>query len=229
MQSLLVTSESNLKTAKKLFKNCAIHVIRKPPSEVPDHFNGKVIGFGGGSVIDTAKLIANPNPCYAIPTTASGAAVTSHAVIWRKDKVDIRTPVPILDSIWQNITVNLNKKSLDRTKVDCFCHIIESTHSKKSNEGSRFNCHQAEAYFMQYLMNGDMRFLIEAGNWAGRAIEITGTNFIHAISYVLTLDYGYCHGDALKQALDIWQFKDCRKVIEKAKRKYPKFYESTLI
>ena len=39
--------------------------------------------------------------------------------------------------------------------------------------------------------------LIKAGHIAGNAIEITGTNLLHSLSYPLTGHYGVSHGMAL--------------------------------
>ena len=39
--------------------------------------------------------------------------------------------------------------------------------------------------------------MIRAGHIAGRAIEITGTNLLHSLSYPLTGNYGISHGTAL--------------------------------
>ena len=39
--------------------------------------------------------------------------------------------------------------------------------------------------------------MINAGHIAGKAIEITGTNLLHSLSYPLTGHYGISHGIAL--------------------------------
>jgi len=38
--------------------------------------------------------------------------------------------------------------------------------------------------------------LVEAGNYAGRAIALTRTNIVHSTSYNLTINYGIEHGTA---------------------------------
>jgi alcohol dehydrogenase class IV len=194
----------------------------------PERYHGNVFALGGGSVIDKAKLVAFPKPCFAIPTNASGACMTSHAVIWEKDaKVDFKTPVPILaDYIF--LPIKLSRKNIERTFYDCLCHIIESFNSKNATYSSKAFCRIALKKLVKFLINRDVHTLIEAGNAAGMAIEITGTNFIHAVSYVYTLDYGMCHGDALKAAMNLPDDPNAQDILWKAK-KYRKFFESTVL
>src|SRR3990167_9493283 len=233
---LLVTSLSNLALLKKYpyllpleqFKR--IKIVTAPPSKKEKPFNGVVIGLGGGSVIDTAKLIAGKRPCYAIPTNASESCVTSHACIWTKTrKIDVKCPKPILLTSYKLMPIHLSEKSKERTMYDCTCHILESRNSKKANKWSEQCCKRAEMFLLRYCIKDNVNDLIEAGIWAGHAIEITGTNFIHAISYIFTLEQGMCHGDALKEALNIKGRKDWMAIIDRASKRYPKFYESTLI
>ncbi len=209
--------------------DCPLVLVNKPPNRIPKVFRGKVFALGGGSVIDYAKMLAGDNPCYVCPTTASGAAMTSHAVIWtKKEKKDIKTPRPILMSDYKTIPIVLRETTIHRTMFDCGCHIIESRYSTKATKDSLKYCDLAEFQFMKYLVSGRIVNLIEAGNLAGMAIEITGTNYFHAISYVLTLEYGLCHGDALREAWNIKRHKDYQKIIKKASQ-YKKFHESTLL
>lgn len=233
---LLVTSKSCLKMLEendKFLPLCQfdkVQLIKTPLDYIPKVFDGDVFALGGGSVIDAGKLIAGTRQCWAIPTTASGAGCTSHAVVWKKTrKVDITTPLPILLDLYRELPIKLEGKTLTRTIYDCACHIIESRYSKKSDYWSEQNNRLAERELFRYFTTGEIVYLIDAGNYAGKAIDTTGTNFIHAISYVMTLDYGYCHGDALHEAMNIKKRKNWKDIVKKASKKYPKFYESTLI
>jgi len=153
-----------------------------------------VVGIGGGSVIDTAKIIARKNTCIVYPTTASGAASTPFATVWDKSKMSIETKMPLLRSYpWK---INLPKKVLKSTIFDCLAHIKESFLSKNKSEESIVYSRAAFGYFLDYMRTKDIKLLITAGNIAGHAISMTGTNIIHALSYPLTIEYGIDHGTA---------------------------------
>ena len=224
MQStLFVTSKSTEQIALNMsnrFYECEFVTVYESPktTKLPKH-KGRVIAIGGGSVIDTAKIMAGELPCYAIPTTASGAAMTSWAVIWKGNKkITVPTPRPILMEAYKYMKITLSEKASEHTRWDCICHIKDSRNSKYSTPESLAYCDIAE----MYLKKGGDNNLIEAGNFAGRAIEITGTNFYHCISYVLTLDYGLSHGEALKEAVLMRNKWPWGEIIGKA-RKYKKF------
>lgn len=156
---------------------------------------------GGGSVIDTAKIIAKY--VFAIPTTYSGASQTSHAVYWDKDrKKEISTNIP---TKWVSIPSLLPQDVKVASKIDCLCHIIESLISPKANKKSRKEAIRA----IDCIRDG--RWL-DGSIHAGNAIEITGTNLLHSMSYPLSAKYKLPHGVALA------------KVIEMAKE-YKKFHE----
>ena len=149
-----------------------------------------VIAIGGGSVIDTAKIISK-NPIIAIPTTYSGASRTSHAVYWHSGrKYDRHTEKPITIVRPGYLEQDLLDLVIYYSRADCICHTIESLASRKSNAQSRFYASMALS-------------LIKKEEWldssllAGDAVEITGTNVIHALSYTLTTIYGVPHGRAL--------------------------------
>lgn len=203
-------------------------ILAKDLSRYPAKYAGPVFALGGGSVIDKAKLVALPNPCHAIPTNACGAAMTTHAVVWTKErKVDISTPKPVLTD-FDFLPIKLRPKDLERTMYDCLCHIFESFNSIKANDLSRYYCRKAHEKFLKFTITRDIHTLIDAGNWAGKAIEITGTNFIHAISYIYTLKHGLCHGDALKAAINVMSDPRGKDIIWLAKN-HRKFFDSTFI
>lgn len=230
---ILVTSNSNLAMVskylpKKMFKETII-VSSQPTKIIKPIKNVDIYAVGGGSVIDVAKMLSGSKPCFACPTNASGAVSTSHACVWGKEKIDVKTAIPILIHWYRSLDIKLDNEALERTKADCLCHIFESKYSYKATEESQRFCEVAEYFFGKFVAVGNISYLIDAGISAGRAIEITGTNFIHAISYVISLKEGLCHGDALREALHIRKRKDGEKIIQEAAKKYPKFYESTLV
>lgn len=154
-----------------------------------------VIGIGGGQVIDTAKIISKDKKCIAIPTTASGAAMTSHSVIWGERKVSISTEKPVLEMDF-DMTISLVDDVLQSTISDALSHAVESLWSKNSTSQSKKYSIKAISLIEEYFENESIHTLIEAGNIAGQAIELVGTNVIHATSYPITIKYGVKHGMA---------------------------------
>ncbi len=166
--------------------------VNQPPRDILKQTDNKVIGIGGGSVIDTAKILANPKKCIAIPTTFSGASQTQWAVIWGKKKLTIKTPKPILQRYKDKI--KLSKSVFQSTLFDCFSHAIESLWSKNATKESK-------GYSIQALNLLNKKRYIEAGIAGGNAITIAKTNIIHAISYPITLKYKIPHGTAIAMIL----------------------------
>lgn len=168
----------------------------------PEPQNEKVvIGIGGGKVIDYAKVLAGENRAIAIPTTAAGASATSHAVYWdpaTKRKIDIPTKLPKL-RIEPAFLENLPKEIIKSTTYDALAHTLDSYWSKKATKESKNLSKKAHSILIKQIENNynDMVEIIKAGNIAGKAIEITGTNMTHAVSYPLTALYDIPHGLAL--------------------------------
>lgn len=163
-----------------------------------------VIGIGGGKVIDYAKIYAIPNRAIAIPTTAAGAASTSHAVYWDKTKnrkIDIPTKKPII--LIREKFINMSDKLAEITSYDALGHALDSYWSKKATIKSKELALKAYKKIKNQIANGypEKVELVKAGNIAGQAIELTGTNMTHAISYPLTAIYGIPHGLAVGWAI----------------------------
>ncbi|QTA78146.1 Iron-containing alcohol dehydrogenase [Desulfonema limicola] len=121
-----------------------------------------VIGFGGGSVMDTGKVIAAlltnkgdlsdyleiigkgmqikhaPAPYIAIPTTAgTGAEVTKNAVLEsleHKIKVSMRSPmmVPCIAIVDPELTYTMPKKIIAATGLDALTQLMEAYVSVKA-------------------------------------------------------------------------------------------------
>jgi len=135
-----------------------------------------VIAVGGGSTLDLAKIYAKRHDkvCLAIPTTGSGASETSHAVVWGKKKINIKTKKPI--SISPPIKIKLDKTTRRNTVYDILGHIVDYLNVCSDNE------------------------LIEVGRYAGQLIEKHPTNLTHPASYPMTLK-GVPHGEAVGRVL----------------------------
>jgi alcohol dehydrogenase class IV len=155
-----------------------------------------VIAIGGGAVIDTAKILSkNPIVCY--PTTAAGSSATSGCVYWDgSTKHSIKRMRPNQIGMSFNFVENLPDNVVKDTMYDVVSHCLDSMYSKSKSEKSLGYCESA----LEILREKDFykNFnLIRAGHIAGRAIEITGTNLLHSLSYPLTGHYGISHGTAL--------------------------------
>jgi alcohol dehydrogenase class IV len=134
-----------------------------------------VIGFGGGSAIDTAKaiaaLLANPGdifdylevigrslpmknpslPVIAIPTTAgTGAEVTRNAVIYSPQhqvKVSLRSPtmLPRLALVDPELTMDLPPSITASTGLDALTQVIEPFVSNQANPLTDALCREGMA------------------------------------------------------------------------------------
>lgn len=131
---------------------------------------------GGGSEIDAAKIYAKVNnkKLIAIPTTGSGASETSHAVVWKKEKINIPTDIPI--SISPPFKIELTNKARLDSRADILGHL------------------------MDYLFVCNDNELVEVGRYMGKLIEIHPTSLTHKKSYPLTLK-GISHGEAVRRVI----------------------------
>jgi alcohol dehydrogenase class IV len=122
-----------------------------------------VIGFGGGSVIDSAKAVAaltpnkgelldylevigkgkkleeKPLPFIAVPTTSgTGAEVTKNAVIHSPEynvKVSLRSPLmfPDVAVVDPELTLSMPPEITATTGMDALTHLLETFVSNQSN------------------------------------------------------------------------------------------------
>lgn len=175
----LVVTGKNIKRAEKLLLSLEDHLIHwqtfavDHEPEIRDVQHGVnaarefgadiVIGFGGGSALDSAKAIAalatNPgdiyeylevigkgkplqNPslaCVAVPTTAgTGSEVTRNAVLGvpeRNVKISIRNDylLPALALVDPELTYTLPPDVTARTGMDAFAQLIEPFVSNQAN------------------------------------------------------------------------------------------------
>lgn len=163
--------------------------------------------------IDATKL-----PIIAIPTTAgSGSESTHNAVIYyegAKQTVindEILPDFALLEPSVLRILPLYQKKC---TMMDALCQGIESWWSvnstKESYEYSRKTLELIMQNWEKYIFENDSEAaasIMLAANYGGRAINITATTAVHAMSYKITSLYKFPHGHAVAVCLpEIWQY-----------------------
>jgi alcohol dehydrogenase class IV len=194
---VLLVCSAHTKRYSKDWEFDRILVVSHPPTQQTLKFKNtekNVIAIGGGSVIDTAKILCK-NAIIAVPTTYCGASETKHAVYWNKNlKLDYPCPLP-RTRLERDYFKTLPKNIEAYSKVDCLCHILEALVSKNATKQSKFNCLKAAK-----LIREDDWIL--ASLYAGRAIKITGTGLLHGLSYPITTNWKLPHGVALYSILD---------------------------
>jgi len=172
-------------------------------------FDELVIGIGGGSVIDFAKIVSGKRSCVAIPTTASGACMTSHSVVWGEEKKNIETQMPVMMPLYEMWAIKLPERVLDDTFTDCLCHCFEALIGEEADKRSAYFAKLGLEYLRLFLDTGFINYLITAGNFGGKAIERSPTSIIHKPSYKYTLS-GLSHGEALRKVIQEKGFSSCQ-------------------
>lgn len=175
-----------------------------------------IIAIGGGSAIDTAKLIRHEAvkkkldvPLIAIPTTAgTGAEATHFAVVYMEgvkhseEAEDIQPDVAIL---YAPFTYRNNEYLTACTGFDALAQAIEAFWSPFATDESDVYALRAISYVHNSLPKlienpSDTHLrsnILRGAYWAGRAINITKTTAPHAFSYAFTTHCGYPHGHAV--------------------------------
>ncbi len=147
---------SNCELQAFLFEEVEPNPTKETVLRALDTFSNKecdvIIAFGGGSVIDAAKVVALvskiggriedyffPNlveketyPVIAIPTTCgTGSEVTKYSIITDKDTglknaIAGDTLIPRVALLDVNTLKHISKEVLSNTSADVFCHAIEA-------------------------------------------------------------------------------------------------------
>ena len=185
-----------------------------------------IIGIGGGSALDIAKLlrffysydgsvedgvykqIKNLIPLIAIPTTSGTGAEATHFAVVYKDKVkysvDHDDVLPDIAVIYPPFTYENPPYLTACTGFDALAQGIEAFWNKNAtDESDAFAKKAVELIYpnLPLAVNSpteDVRDKISEGAyWAGKAINITKTTAPHAFSYPFTSYYGYPHGHAV--------------------------------
>jgi len=191
--------------------------------EVRDLNFDYVLAVGGGSVLDTAKILSvmendtkvedlignnkvksRTKTIVAIPTThGSGSEVTKYAVLKfqaLKQTVVSENIVPEYAIIDENLVMNLPAELTLHTSIDAFCHNIEAYLSKISNPLCDLTCERGIKFFFDGIdeaienkISGRKKMLM-CSVLGGIAITNLRTNLIHALSHVIGAEKDISHG-----------------------------------
>ncbi|MCM1336904.1 MAG: phosphonoacetaldehyde reductase [Candidatus Amulumruptor caecigallinarius] len=182
-----------------------------------------IVGAGGGSAIDMAKLIrhflANPAergedavPLYsrlvAVPSTAgTGSETTRFAVMYvgkvkhSVDHEDVRPDVALVDSAYSS---TMNPYVTACTGFDALAQAVEAFWNRNATPESDAHALRAIGLIAPAIVEAveapgprSRELMAEGAFEAGRAINITRTTAPHAFSYPFTSHYGYPHGHAV--------------------------------
>ena len=195
-----------------------------------------IVAVGGGSTLDVAKCIklycrmdSSKNyleqetfdsgiTLVALPTTAgTGSESTRHAVIYyegAKQSIFHPSIVPDYAVLEPSVLKTLPVYQKKCTMLDALCQAVESWWSVNSTDESKEYSRKAigaiKENWEEYIFeNTDVSAakIMEAANYAGRAINITATTAAHAMSYKITSLYKFPHGHAVAVCMpEVWGY-----------------------
>lgn len=156
------------------------------------------IAVGGGTVIDTTKLlrglVGQLPPFLAVPTTAgTGAETTRFAVYYdhgKKMSADDVRYLPTDQLLIPEFTATQTAYQRASTEFDAYAQAVESLWAVGATDESRSYAQKA----LDLMAAGEQML---GSYWAGRAIDISRTTAAHALSYYMTATYGIPHGHAV--------------------------------
>ena len=171
--------------------------VKEKRSALPANIDA-YIAVGGGTAIDTAKLLRGIDgtlpPFLAVPTTAgTGAEATRFAVYYeRGEKMSADDPryLPTDVLLVPGFSVTQTPYQKAATNFDAYAQAVESLWARGATDESKTYATRA----LELMKENNWP---EASYWAGRAIDISRTTAAHAFSYYLTSHYGIPHGHAV--------------------------------
>ena len=160
--------------------------------------------------ITDLKIRKNKIFNISVPTTAgSGAESTKFATIWSqsdstKYSIEDDCLLPNVAYLDSSYSISLPLISTLTTSLDALCHCLDCLWNKTKNNDAENYSRDSINIITEYLpkvVNNlkdpeSRKFLLEASNKAGQAINITKTSLNHSISYPLTNFYNLPHGFA---------------------------------
>ena len=182
--------------------NPSVETIDKIQSEFSNSEIDTIIGLGGGSSLDVAKVVASKmkKKKILIPTTfGSGSEVTRISVLkvngQKKSFHDdgFFADVAIVDSHFiKNSPINIIKNSA----IDALAQCSEGFDSKNGNLYTKFLCEHAFELLENGIMNMDKEKIVLGSLISGLGFGNCSTTLGQALSYVFSNE-GYSHGHAL--------------------------------
>ena len=193
-QCLAGKSVTHLKTVGE---NARAEDIEAKLRQIPQRIDA-FVAVGGGTVIDTAKLLRGLEgelpPFLAVPTTAgTGAETTRFAVYYdhgKKMSADDVRYLPTDQLLIPEFTAAQTPYQRASTEFDAYAQAVESLWAVGATDESRAFARKA----LDLMSRGEQML---GSYWAGRAIDISRTTAAHALSYYMTANYGIPHGHAV--------------------------------
>ena len=162
----------------------------------------KIIGLGGGSVLDVAKYCGHKmnKKKVLIPTTfGSGSEVTRISVLKIDGKKrsfhddNLFADISIIDSFFiYNSPIGIIKNSA----IDALAQCSEGFDSKNGNYFTKFLCNYAFELLEEGIINMNQEQIVKGSLASGLGFGNCSTTLGHALSYVFSNE-GYSHGHAL--------------------------------
>jgi alcohol dehydrogenase class IV len=206
--------------------NPKIEDVEKGLNYLSAHDIDMIIGIGGGSVLDMAKLLRFLHsykgsildnhfkkdlgllPLIVLPTTAgTGAEATRFAVVYQnkiKYSVEHEAILPDISIISPTFTYNNPRYLAACNGFDALAQAIEAYWSINATAESDQYAIKAIKSLWKNLpvavnekIRKNMDNVSEGSYWAGKAINIAKTTAPHALSYAFTTYYNIPHGNAV--------------------------------
>jgi len=167
-----------------------------------------IIGLGGGSCLDVAKVVAKETkkPCIALPTTAgTGSEVTPFAALYdmeKRKKLSLMVNFPDVAIIDYRLSLTMPRELVASTGIDALSQAIEAYWSIYSGPLSDLHAKRAIELAVENLENSwkgqekAKEAMSLAALESGLAFSQTKTTAVHSVSYPLSIHYGIAHGAA---------------------------------
>lgn len=155
-----------------------------------------------------SEIARKGKPLIAVPTTSgAGSEATHFAVVYsgnKKYSLAHEYILPDYSVTDPRLTYNLPKEITAASGMDAFSQAVESYWNINANEESRRYSSEAIILILENLHSAvnepdeESRInMSKAAHSAGKAINITKTTGPHAMSYILTSNFGIPHGQAV--------------------------------